>query len=91
MDRQKVEERLTELLRRVLEGESATGTAKISMDAPFSQIGVNSVDLLEFVIAFEDEFNYRVLDELLPEDLPSTLTGWRNLLIKRVQGASSAA
>lgn len=56
--------------------------AQLDVDARFADMGINSVDLMEFVLRVEDRFDVSLLDELAPEDLPETLAGWGELVDK---------
>jgi acyl carrier protein len=81
-----VEEKLKEILARVV-GEGGKGRispAQLDSHADFSALGVNSVDLMEFVLRTENEFRVDILSDMLPDDLPSTLHGWAKLLSARL-------
>jgi acyl carrier protein len=81
------EQQLKEILARVV-GEGGKGrfnVAQLDGQAEFSTLGVNSVDLMEFVLRIENEFRVDILSDLLPDDLPSTLNGWARLLCSRLQ------
>lgn len=54
--------------------------AEILPTVSFAELGVNSVDLLEFVLRLEQELDVRVLDDMLPDELPSTLAGWADVV-----------
>ena len=80
-----IAERLKRLLNRIVsesEGGNRVAGREIDLQADFSELGINSVDLLEFVLGLEQEFGVRVLDEMLPEDLPVNLAGWRDVLLR---------
>ncbi len=55
---------------------------QLDVDARFADMGINSVDLMEFVLRVEDRFDVSLLEELAPEDLPETLAGWGELVDK---------
>jgi acyl carrier protein len=81
-----VDQRLKEILARVV-GEGGKGRlspAQLDSYADFSMLGVNSVDLMEFVLRIENEFRVDILSDMLPDDLPSTLNGWAQLLCARL-------
>jgi acyl carrier protein len=89
MDQQLITTRLKELLTQVLT-RSGEEPPTIGLDSGFPELGVNSVDLLEFVLGLEDGFGVRVLDDMLPEDLPTTLAQWADLLQNRIQRKAAA-
>jgi acyl carrier protein len=85
MERTATAERLKQLLERVIaEGDAGARPAAgvIDLQADFAELGINSVDLLEFVLGLEQEFGVRVLDDMLPEDLPANLAGWLDVLLR---------
>jgi acyl carrier protein len=89
MDQQLIATRLKELLTQVL-ARNGEEPRTIDMQSGFAELGVNSVDLLEFVLGLEDGFGVRVLDDMLPEDLPTTLAQWADLLQNRTQKKAAA-
>lgn len=89
MDQQLITTRLKELLTQVLT-RGGEERRTINPQDGFAELGVNSVDLLEFVLGLEEGFNVRVLDDMLPEDLPTTLAQWADLLQNRIQGKAAA-
>ncbi len=85
MEHSEIADRLKQLLERVLaEGEAGSrlSARDIDLRADFAELGINSVDLLEFVLGLEQEFGVRVLDDMLPEELPATLAGWLEVLLR---------
>jgi acyl carrier protein len=82
-----VEDRLNALLGRIT-AESGTSQVRsgsqIDPKAEFSQLGVNSVDLMEFVLRVEQEFGIDLLQDMNPDELPKTLEGWAELLQRRI-------
>jgi acyl carrier protein len=94
VDQASVEKRLKELLVKVI-GESGGSHVRSADDldpnSDFTAIGVNSVDLMEFILRIEKEFNLDVLSEMLPEELPSTLEGWAKLLHPRIARPTSSS
>ncbi len=85
MEHSEIADRLKRLLERVIaEGEagSRVSAAEIDLEADFAELGINSVDLLEFVLGLEQEFGVRVLDDMLPEELPANLAGWLEILLR---------
>ncbi|MGQ0637001.1 MAG: acyl carrier protein [Planctomycetaceae bacterium] len=90
MDPTNLAQSIRQLLEQVLaERDDAPRGALRSIDlhASFRDVGVNSVDLLEFVLRLEDSLEVRVLDDMLPEDLPSTLAQWIELVGARTRKA----
>jgi acyl carrier protein len=86
------EQKLKEILARVI-GEGGKGRfspAQLDSRAEFSTLGVNSVDLMEFVLRLENEFRVDVLSDMLPDELPSTLNGWAKLLCTRLDGPAKS-
>ncbi|QDV70026.1 hypothetical protein Poly24_37450 [Rosistilla carotiformis] len=45
----------------------------------FSTLNITSIDLMEFVLVVEAAFDISVLDNLSPENLPTTLSQWADL------------
>ena len=88
MDQAGLEYRLTEILARVV-GEGAAAhprtPADLSPTEDFAVLGVNSVDLMEFILRVEKELNVDVLENMLPDELPNTLRGWAEFLYPRLQ------
>ena len=88
MDQVGLEFRLTEILARVV-GEGGAAHPRTPADlAPtedFAVLGVNSVDLMEFILRVEQELNVDVLENMLPDELPTTLRGWAQFLYPRLQ------
>jgi acyl carrier protein len=81
------EQDLKEILARVV-GEGGKGRidpAQLDSHADFSTLGVNSVDLMEFVLRTENEFRIDILSDMLPDELPSTLNGWAKLVCRRLE------
>jgi acyl carrier protein len=81
------EKNLKEILARVV-GEGGKGRidpAQLDSHADFSTLGVNSVDLMEFVLRTENEFRIDILSDMLPDELPSTLNGWAKLVSRRLE------
>lgn len=89
MDRPQITSRLKELLGRIV-AENGGDPRRIDLCATFAELGVNSVDLLDFVLGLEDGFGVRVLDDMLPEDLPGTLDGWAEFLQTRLSEKAAA-
>ncbi len=81
-----VEQKLKEILAQVV-GEGGKGRispAQLDAHADFATLGVNSVDLMEFVLRIENEFRLDILSDLLPDELPATLAGWAKLVNARL-------
>ncbi|HEV3303696.1 MAG TPA: acyl carrier protein [Planctomycetaceae bacterium] len=87
MNEASAEKNLKEILARVV-GEGGKGRidpAQLDSHADFSTLGVNSVDLMEFVLRTENEFRIDILSDMLPDELPSTLNGWAKLVSRRLE------
>jgi acyl carrier protein len=71
-----------------------SGAARVKKAGPFdpsaefATLGVNSVDLMEFILRVEKEFRLDVLGDLLPDELPTTLDGWAVLVQSRLERAA---
>ena len=87
MDQAGLEFRLTEILARVVSegGKSPRSAAEFSPTEEFAALGVNSVDLMEFILRVEKELNVDLLGTMLPNELPSTLRGWSQFVYPRLQ------
>jgi acyl carrier protein len=82
-----VEQKLQEILVKVV-GEGGKGRlnpAQLDSHADFATLGVNSVDLMEFVLRTENEFRIDILSDMLPDELPATLNGWAKLVCGRLE------
>ena len=87
MNEASAEQDLKEILARVV-GEGGKGRidpAQLDSHADFSTLGVNSVDLMEFVLRTENEFRIDILSDMLPDELPATLNGWAKLVCRRLE------
>ena len=87
MNEASAEQNLKEILARVV-GEGRKGRvdpAQLDSHADFSTLGVNSVDLMEFVLRTENEFRIDILSDMLPDELPATLNGWAKLVCRRLE------
>ena len=87
MNEASAEQKLKEILARVV-GEGGKGRvdpAQLDSHADFSTLGVNSVDLMEFVLRTENEFRIDILSDMLPDELPATLNGWAKLVCRRLE------
>lgn len=84
MDTPTIQTRLTALLADVVSATDGTGPAEFDPNAEFADLGVNSIDLMEFVIRIEQEFDVVLLDDMMPEDLPLTIAGWTAMLESRL-------
>ena len=87
MDQAGLEFRLTEILARVVSegGKSPRSATEFSPTEEFAALGVNSVDLMEFILRVEKELNVDLLGTMLPNELPSTLRGWSQFVYPRLQ------
>ena len=91
MDQAVLERRLTEILARVVEPErGAQPITERSATEEFAVLGVNSVDLMEFILRVETELKVDVLAGMLPEELPTTLRGWAQFLSKRLEQSTGS-
>jgi acyl carrier protein len=81
-----VEQKVKEILAKVVSegGKARSNSAQLDTNADFATLGVNSVDLMEFVLRTENEFQVDILSTMLPEELPSTLKGWAKLVCGRL-------
>lgn len=86
MDQAGLEYRLTEILARVVSegGKTTRSAAELSPTQDFAALGVNSVDLMEFILRVEKELNVDVLGTMLPNELPGTLRGWTEFVYPRM-------
>jgi acyl carrier protein len=88
VDQVGLEYRLTEILARVVSEGGARAprpAAQLSPTEEFVTLGVNSVDLMEFILRVEKELNVDLLGNMLPNELPSTLRGWAEFVYPRLQ------
>jgi acyl carrier protein len=87
VDQAGLEFRLTEILARVVSegGKSPRSATEFSPTEEFAALGVNSVDLMEFILRVEKELNVDLLGTMLPNELPSTLRGWSQFVYPRLQ------
>jgi acyl carrier protein len=93
VDQTGLEFRLTEILARVVsEGGSASprSAAELNPTEEFAVLGVNSVDLMEFILRVEQELNIDVLQDMSPEQLPTTLRSWAEFIYPRLQQSTRA-
>lgn len=70
-----INEQLRQILTDVLQREE-TLSEEIRFDDTFVELGVNSVDLVEFVLQVENCFDVSLLDEMPPDDVPETIAEW---------------
>lgn len=89
MDSQTIETRLKATLADVvanseLSSPEAADAATADPNVEFSEMGVSSVDLMDFVIRVEREFDVVLLDDMAPDELPLNIAGWRDLLVRRL-------
>lgn len=85
MDSSSTVQEVRAILAAILQEDEASeirDAAQLDVNARFADMGINSVDLMEFVLRVEDRFDVSLLDELAPEDLPETLAGWGELVDK---------
>jgi acyl carrier protein len=87
VDQAGLEFRLTEILARVVSegGKSPRSATEFSPTEEFAALGVNSVDLMEFILRVEKELNVDLLGTMLPNELPGTLRGWSEFVYPRLQ------
>jgi len=83
MDQEATTNEVRAILAAILEEDENSkirDATELDVNATFAQLGINSIDLMEFVLRVEDRFNVSLLDEMEPEDLPETLAGWGKLV-----------
>ena len=61
-------------------GKGRVNPQQLDAQADFATLGVNSVDLMEFVLRAENEFGVDILSDMLPDELPTSLSGWARLI-----------
>lgn len=90
MDTQTITKTLNEILGQVAgqSGSRAKTAGPFDPSADFATLGVNSVDLMEFILRVEKEFRIDVLSDMLPDDLPTNLNGWAGLVQARLERAA---
>ncbi|MGZ3458458.1 MAG: phosphopantetheine-binding protein [Archangium sp.] len=69
-------------------GASIRSADEITPHADFASLGLNSVDILEFVINFETEFHLDVPDEVLANPSMRSLHAWVEYLSKQQANAA---
>ncbi len=87
MNEASAEQKLKMILARVI-GEGGKGRvdpSQLDVQADFATLGVNSVDLMEFVLRAENEFGIDILSDMLPDELPTSLSGWARLISARLE------
>jgi acyl carrier protein len=86
VDQAGLEYRLTEILARVVSeaGKTTRSASELGATEEFAALGVNSVDLMEFILRVEKELNVDLLGTMLPNELPSTLRGWSEFVYPRL-------
>jgi acyl carrier protein len=89
MNQEQIARRLQEILGRIM-ATDIDEPRQVDIQATFADLGINSVDLLEFVLGLEDGFGVRVLDDMLPNDLPATLAGWATLVQAKITRKAAA-
>ena len=88
MDQAGLEFRLTEILARVVSegGKSPRSATEFSPTEEFAALGVNSVDLMEFILRVEKELNVDLLeDDAAQQSCRGTLRGWSQFVYPRLQ------
>jgi len=86
MEPSNVQRQLIEILVDIFRQDDQSplrSAERIDPRASFSEQGINSVDLLEFVLRVEERFDVSLLDELEPSDLPETVADWSAWLAAR--------
>jgi acyl carrier protein len=89
MDDQQTAFTLKDILAKIV-SENGNDPRQIDLQTTFAELGVNSVDLLEFVLRLEEGFGVRVLDDMLPDELPASLAAWVELLRGRLDSKAAA-
>ena len=86
--RNQITNRLRQLLCQLLavrsEANQDAAIDQISADVSFTELGINSVDFLEFVLAVEREFDMDIADEAFTEHALFTLTAWTDYLAGQI-------
>lgn len=89
MDQEATTNEVRAILAAILkedENSKIRDATELDINATFAQLGINSIDLMEFVLRVEDRFDVSLLDEMDPEDLPETLAGWGKLVHEKSNG-----
>jgi acyl carrier protein len=60
---------MADIERQIIEliAEKKLDPSGITLDTPFTEIGVDSLDAIDLVFAFEDAFNIKVPDEAVQQ------------------------
>ena len=90
VDKNSFEPRLKTLLLEIVNSDGKSELRRpedIPSDASFTELAVNSIDLLDFVLAVEKDFDMEILDRIEPEDLPVTIASWSRMIAERVAGS----
>ena len=78
-----VEQQLREILVDIL-AQSEAGpievTENLDSDRKLSDLGINSVDLMEFVLRAEQQLDVDLLGSLSPNSLPETIAAWSDYI-----------
>lgn len=74
-----VEQQLREILADILSQTDSSpiqSADEIESTRKLSELGINSVDLMEFVLRAEQQLDIDLLGNLTPETLPETILAW---------------
>lgn len=84
-----------EQLRKILasivcggEGSRFTDASQIDIGVQFADMGINSIDLMEFVLAMENHFDIALIEETQPNEEPATLAQWAKLVDRSLRVTS---
>jgi acyl carrier protein len=94
MEQQSREElagRLRGILGKILvgvPGSSVASADEIGAEADFAELGINSVDFLEFVISVETELGVDIPDEALGDPHLRSLEAWAGYLVRQAGQAA---
>ncbi len=83
MESQSTINTLRELLGAILrdaDGEESCDVSQIDAQASLVDVGINSIDLMEFALSIENHFSISLLDNADPDEEPATLDDWANLV-----------
>ena len=78
-----VEQQLREILADILSQTDSSpiqSADEIESTRKLSELGINSVDLMEFVLRAEQQINVDLLSNLTPDALPETILAWADFV-----------
>lgn len=80
MQKEEIEMKLTQYLTDILASGDGELQGTIDADDDLTNLHLNSVDFLEFIIKIEKSFNIDVDDELLVENKNKTIRAWADYI-----------